>query len=123
MYSAGGAFIVEGKLLSHKEAAEIIKTHEPDEVVVFQELMQGMNFYLERRTITADIVDELEFGASQADDADKYFITENEAKNLWTGNKRIVITTRSKYLDHIHEIFINPVQEYITSSDIVIMNF
>ena len=123
MYSASGAFIVEGKLLSHKEAAAIIKTYEPDEVVVFQNLMQGMNFYLERRTITADTIDELEFGASQIDDADKYFITENEAKNLWTGNKRIVITARSKNADYVRKTFINPIHEYITSADIVMMNF
>ena len=123
MYSASGAFIVEGKLLSHKEAAAIIKTYEPDEVVVFQNLMQGMNFYLERRTITADTIDELEFGASQIDDADKYFITENEAINLWTGNKRIAITARSKNADYVRRTFINPIHEYITSADIVMMNF
>jgi len=123
MYSAGGAFIVEGKLLSHKEAAAIIKTHEPDEVVVFQKLMQGMNFYLERRTITSDIIDELEFGASQIDDADKYFITKDEAQNLWISNKRIAIAARSKHADYVRKTFINPVHEYITSSDIVMMNF
>lgn len=82
-----------------------------------------MNFYLERRTITADTIDELEFGASQIDDADKYFITENEAKNLWTGNKRIVITARSKNADYVRKTFINPIHEYITSADIVMMNF
>ena len=123
MYSASGAFIVEGKLLSHKEAAGIIKANNPDEVIVFQKLMQGMNYYLERRTITADVIDELEFGASQIEDADKYFITENEAKSLWSGNKRIVITSRNKNSDYMHEIFINPVHEYITSADIVLMNF
>ena len=123
MYSAAGAFIVEGKLLSHKEMAAIIKTYEPDEVIVFKKLMQGMNFYLERRTITADTIDELEFGALQANDADKYFITENEAKNLWASNKRIAITTRSKYANDMHKIFINPIHKYITSADIVMMNF
>ncbi len=123
MYSASEAFIVEGKLLSHKEAAAIIKTHEPDDVIVFHHLMQGMNFYLERRTITAGTIDELEFGASQADDADKYFITEDEAKKLWTSNKRIAITTRSKNADYMHGTFINPVHEYFTSADIVMMNF
>ena len=123
MYSASGAFIVEGKLLSHKEAAAIIKTYEPDEVIVFQKLMQGMNFYLERRTITADTIDELEFGASQDEEREKYFISENEAKNLWSGSKRIAVTTRSKYSDYMHKTFANPVNEIMTSADIVFMNF
>lgn len=123
MYSASGAFIVEGKLLSHKEAAAIIKTYEPDEVIVFQKLMQGMNFYLERRTITSDTIDELEFGASQDKEREKYFISEDEAKSLWAGNKRIAITTRSKYADYMHRTFIKPVHEEMTSADIVLMNF
>ena len=123
MYSASGAFIVEGKLLSHKEAAGIIKSYNPEEVIVFQKLMQGMNFYLERRTITADVIDELEFGASQDKEREKYFISEDEAKSLWSGNKRIAITTRSKYADYMHKTFINPVHESMTSADIVLMNF
>ncbi len=123
IYSASGAFIVEGKLLSHKETAAIIKTYNPDEVVVCQSLMQGMNFYLGRRTITADTIDELEFGAAQDNDADKYFLTEEQAKNLWAGNKRIAIAMRSKYADYMRKTFNNPVHEHITSADIVMMNF
>lgn len=125
MYSASGAFIVEGKLLSHKEAAAVIKTYEPDEVIVFQKLMQGMNYYLERRTITSDTIDELEFGASQINEAERtrYFINEDGAKSLWSGSKRIAITTRSKYADYMRKTFTNPVHEIMTSADIVLMNF
>lgn len=127
MYSASGAFIVEGKLLSHKEAAEIIRENvnmkDVDDVVVFQKLMQGMNYYLERRTVTADTIDELEFGAAQDKEREKWFITYDEAKSLWSSNKHIIITSRSKYSHHVRDTFINPVREWITSADIVLANF
>lgn len=125
MFSASGAFIVEGKLLSHKEAASLILENADGDydVIVFQKLMQGMNYYLQRRTITADTIDELEFGAEQDNQRDKYFINEDEAKSLWSGNHRIIITTRSKYAAYMHETFINPVREWMTSADIIMSNF
>ena len=125
MYSASGAFIVEGRLLSHKEGAEIISRNIKGEydVIVFQKLMQGMNYYLERRTITSDTIDELEFGAEQDNERDKYFITKERAAELWNSDKRIVITSRNRNLDYIHDIFPNPVHEWITSADIVLVNF
>lgn len=125
MYSASGAFIVEGKLLSHKEAAELIRENIDGEydVIVFQKLMQGMNYYLERRTITSDNLDELEFGADQDNEREKYFITRERAIELWNSDNHIVITSRGRNSDYMHGIFLNPVREWLTSADIVLMNF
>ena len=125
MYAASSAFIVEGKLLSHKEAAEIIRDNvkDADDIVVFQKLMQGMNYYLERRTVTSDILDELEFGAEQDGEREKYFISRDEAKALWNSDRHVVITSRSKNSQYMHEMFVNPVREWVTSADIVLVNF
>lgn len=125
MYSASGAFIVEGRLLSHKEAAEIIQENVKGEydVIVFQKLMQGMNYYLKRRTITSDNLDELEFGSEQDNQRDKYFITKERAIELWNSDNRIVITSRSKNSDEMHEFFPEAKREWLTSADIVLVNF
>ncbi len=123
MYSASGAFIVEGKLLSHKEAAEIIRNESPEDVIVFQKLMQGMNYYLERRTITADIIDELEFGAEQDNERDKWFIDTKRAQELWNSERHIILTSRNKNSDYVHSCFPGAKREWQTSSDIVIANY
>ena len=125
MYSASGAFIVEGRLLSHKEAAELIQENVDGEydVIVFQKLMQGMNYYLKRRTITSDNLDELEFGSEQDAEREKYFITKERAIELWNSGSHIVITSRSKNSDEMHKCFPEAKREWLTSADIVLVNF
>ncbi len=123
MYSASGAFKVEADLLSHKDTAEIIKTIDGiDDVVVYQKLMQGMNYYLSRRTVTADIIDELEFGAAQETDP-KWFISREGLQTLWKSPKHIAAVTRSKYMDSLRETLGEPVRQWVTSADVVFTNF
>ena len=123
MYSASPAFIVEGDLLSHKDTAEIVKTIDGiDDVVVFQKLMQGMNYYLERRTVTADIVDELEFGAAQEENP-KWFISKEELVELWKSPAHIAAIARSKHIDSLRDTLGEPVRQWINSADVVFTNF
>ena len=123
MYMASPAFKIEGELLSHKDTAEIIKTIDGvDDVVVFQKLMQGMNYYLERRTVTADIVDELEFGAAQ-EESPKWFISREELAELWKSPKHIITIARRKNIDSLRETLGEPVRQWVNSADVVFTNF
>ena len=123
MYMASPAFKIEGALLSHKDTAEIIKTIDGvDDVVVFQKLMQGMNYYLERRTVTADIVDELEFGAAQ-EESPKWFISREELAELWKSPKHIITIARRKNIDSLMETLGEPVRQWVNSADVVFTNF
>ncbi len=123
MYSASGAYMIESELLSHKDTAEIIKTIDGiDDVVVFQKLMQGMNYYLERRTVTADIVDELEFGAAQ-EKSPKWFISKEELIAQWKTPKHIAAIARRKHVDSLREAVGEPVRQWVNSSDVVFTNF
>ncbi len=123
MYSASGAFMIEGELLSHKDTAEIIKTLDGlDDVVVYQKLMQGMNYYLERRTVTADILDELEFGAAQ-EESPKWFIGREELAALWKSPKHIAVVVRRKHVDSLREALGEPVRQWMNSADVVFANF
>ena len=123
MYSASPAFKIDAELLSHKDTAEIIKTIDGiDDVVVFQKLMQGMNYYLERRTVTADIVDELEFGAAQ-EESPKWFISREELRELWKSPKHIAAVARRKHIDSLRETLGEPVRQWVNSADVVFTNF
>ena len=123
MYSASGAFMIEGKLLSHRDTAKIIKTIDGiDDVVVYQKLMQGMNYYLERRTVTAEIIDELEFGAAQ-EESPKWFIGSEELVDLWKSPKHIVTIARRKNIDSLRETLGEPVRQWVNSADVVFTNF
>ena len=123
MYSASPAFKIDAELLSHKNTAEIIKTIDGiDDVVVFQKLMQGMNYYLERRTVTADIVDELEFGAAQ-EESPKWFISREELRELWKSPKHIAAVARRKHIDSLRETLDEPVRQWVNSADVVFTNF
>ena len=123
MYAASPAFMVEDALLSHKDTAKIIKELDGvDDVVVFQKLMQGMNFYLERRTVTADILDELEFGAAQETNP-KWFIDIEGLRALWKSPKRIAAVARRKNLEGITRTLGEPVRQWVNSADVVFTNF
>ena len=123
MYAASPAFMVEDALLSHKDTAKIIKELDGvDDVVVFQKLMQGMNFYLERRTVTADILDELEFGAAQETNP-KWFIDIEGLRALWKSPKRIAAVARRKNLEGFTRTLGEPVRQWVNSADVVFTNF
>ena len=124
MYFASPAFMIEGKLLSHKETAQTVKTIGGiDDVVVFQKLMQGMNYYLERRTVTADILDELEFGAAQDEEFAKWFISREELIKQWQSPKHIAAIARRKHVDSLREALGEPVRQWVNSADVVFTNF
>ena len=123
LQAASGAFKVEGDHLSSKSAAEIIKTLNAEDVVVYQNLMQGMGFYLEQRTITADILNELEFGAMQEKDP-RWFINNSKLAELWKSPRRVVIVMRERHLQFLTELFgAAPVRQWTANSNIIISNF
>ena len=124
MYSASPAFKIEGELLSHKDTAEIVKNIDGvEDVVVFQKLMQGINYYLERRTVTADILDELEFGAAQDKEFPKWFISREELIEQWKSPKHVTVVVRRKHVDSLRETVGEPVRQWVNSADVVFTNF
>jgi len=121
MFAASGAFNVEGKLLSHKDSASLVP-NDVDDVVVYGNLMQGMNFYTKRRTITAEDLNELEFGAEHDSNHSQWFIDNDALRELWRSGRKVVVISRRKD-DGMKEILASPVREWSTSSDIVFANF
>ena len=121
MFAASGAFNIEGKLLSHRDSAMMIP-NDADYVVVYGNLMQGMNFYTKRRTITAEDLNELEFGAEHDSNRSQWFIDNEKLRGLWRSGKKVVAISRHKE-NGMREILESPVREWSTSADIVMANF
>ena len=123
LLAASGAFKIEGDHLSTKAAAEIIEELDAEDVVVYQNLMQSMSFYLNRRTVTADILNELEFGAAQEKDP-RWFISNEQLKNLWTSGRRVAITLRKKNSQALIETLGNPPARKIQANEnLILVNF
>lgn len=123
MLGASGAFDVEAKLLSHRKSALMIP-READDVVVYQNLMQGVGFYTKRRTVTADCLNELEFGAEHDSERGKWFISQDDLRELWhSGRKVAVLSRRKDNAVELREILGSPVREWSTSADVVYINF
>ncbi len=120
MFAASGAFEVEGKLLSHKESTSLIPS-EADDVVVYGNLMQGVGWYLKRRTIDADVLNELEFGAGHETEPG-WFISNEGLRELWRSGRKVVVFSRRKD-DGLDDVLNSPVRKWSTSSDIVMTNF
>ena len=121
MWAASGAFQVEGKLLSRKDSAMMIPA-EADSVVVYGNLMQGMSFYTGRRTVTAEAVNELEFGMEHDPERGRWFIGNDGLRDLWHSGKKVAVISRRKD-SGMREILDSPVREWTTSADIVMLNF
>ena len=122
MLAASGAFHVEGKLLSHKESTSIVPNN-ADDVVVFQNLMQGVGWYMKRRTVCADVLNELAFGAEHENEAG-WFISQEDLKNLWHSARKVIIFSRRKDREvELREVLGTPVREWSTSADVVFANW
>ncbi len=122
LQAASGAFKVEADNLSTKSAAEIIKTLDAEDVVVYQNLMQSMGFYLERRTITADTLNELEFGAMQEKDP-RWFIDNSRLAELWKSPRRVVIVMEGNSQSLTELLKAAPVRQWTANSNTIISNF
>ena len=120
MFAASGAFEVEGKLLSHKESTSLIPS-DAEDVVVYGNLMQGVGWYLKRRTIDADVLNELEFGAGYETEPG-WFISSEELRDLWRSKRKVIVFSRQKD-EGLNEILSDSVRQWSTSADIVIANF
>ena len=122
MLAASGAFVVEGKLLSHKESCSLVP-NDADDVVVYQNLMQGVGWYMKRRTITADVLNELEFGAEHESEAG-WFISREDLRTLWQSGRKVIVFSRRKDREaSLRELLGSPVREWSTSADIVVANW
>ena len=121
MFAASGAFDVEGKLLSRKDSTSIIP-NDADDVVVYGSLMQGVSFYTRRRTVTADVLNELAFGAEHEPERGRWFISAEGLRDLWNSGRKVAVISRRKDSGTLETLGI-PVREISTSADIVMMNF
>ena len=123
MFAASGAFMVEAKLLSRKDIAALIP-NDAENIAVFHNLMQGMSFYTKRRVITADTLNELEFGATH-ETSPGWFISGSELRELWHSGRKVVAVSRRKDMgEGLRGVLETPpVREWMTSADIMFANF
>lgn len=123
LQAASGAFKVEADHISSKDSAEIINTLNAEDVVVYQNLMQGMGFYLKQRTITAETLNELEFGAMQEKDS-RWFINNSKLAELWKSPRRVVVFMRKGHLQSLTELLgVAPVRQWTVNFNTIISNF
>ncbi len=123
MFSASGAFEVEGRLLSRKDSTALLPD-DVDDVVVYENLMQGVSWYTKRRTISANVLNELEFGAKHETEPG-WFISSADLRVLWNSGRKVAVFIRDKDDDlGVREaVGTAPVREWSTSADIVMLNF
>ena len=122
MFAAAGAFEVEGKLLSHKESCSFAPK-DADDVVVYQNLMQGVGWYMKRRTVDADVLNELAFGAEHETQSG-WFISQEDLRDLWHSGRKVIVFSRRKDREaSLRELLGVPVREWTTSADVVFANW
>ena len=122
LLAASPAFKIEADRLSRHDIAACVPDG-ADDVVVYQSLMQGMPFYLGRRVVTADILNELEFGAAQESDP-RWFIGNEQLRRLWEGSRRVLVTTRKDDRDTLlRTLGKEPARSWESREDILFSNF
>ena len=122
LFAVSPAFKVEADRLSRRDIAACVPDG-ADDVVVYQNLMQGMPFYLGRRVVTADILNELEFGAAQENDP-RWFISNEQLRLLWEGPGRVLVATQKGDRDTLlRTLGKEPARTWESRGDILFSNF
>ena len=98
--------------------------HDDDAVVVaYRDIMQGLSFYLGRRIVIAEDLNELEFGA-QAEDTSGWFVDAEGLKELCRSDKHVYIVTRNKHKNDLVDELSGDVRFVLgAGSDSLFVNF
>ena len=108
--------------VSH-ELNQILVNDEDSIVAAYRDLMQGLSFYLKRRIVIVDDLNELEFGA-KAENNSGWFIDSQELKKLCRSNKHVYIVTRKKYIyDLMNDLSDDIKLLHTTGNDYLYVNF
>ena len=95
-------FEAKARLNSHREVAELIRERAvgTERVVAYRSLMQGLSFYLGRRIVVAEDLNELEFGAAQEEDP-QWFLDAGRLRRLWNGPDRVFLVAERKHEERL----------------------
>ncbi|MBQ9527417.1 MAG: glycosyltransferase family 39 protein [Fretibacterium sp.] len=122
LFAVSPAFRIEANMLSRRDIAACVPEGAED-VVVYQSLMQGMPFYLGRRVVTADILNELSFGAEQESDP-RWFISKEQLHRLWASPRRVLVVVEDEDRDSLEQTLgKKPVRTWKAAGDVLFANF
>ncbi len=95
-------FEAKARLNSPREVARLIRERAvgTDRVVAYRSLMQGLSFYLGRRIVVAEDLNELEFGAAQEEDP-QWFLDAGGLRRLWNGPDRVFLVADRKHEERL----------------------
>ena len=95
-------FEAKARLDSPREVAELIRERAvgTERVVAYRSLMQGLSFYLGRRIVVAEDLNELEFGAAQEEDP-QWFLDAGRLRRLWNGPDRVFLVAERKHEERL----------------------
>lgn len=90
-------FEAKARQSSPAEVAALIRERAggEDRIVAYRSLMQGLSFYLKRRVVVAEELNELEFGAAQEGDP-RWFLGAEALRKLWNGPDRVLLVSKPK---------------------------
>ena len=105
--------------------SERIQQDNGAKVVAYRSLMQGLSFYLQRRTIIAQDLNELEFGAQSAgEEASKWFINREGLQELCRSDEHVYIFSRGKNISGLLRDLSGDIKLFDTNGhDYVYVNF
>lgn len=125
MFSFKRVFLLYDSLLSARELASAIgEFRTPGDVIAqYGNYDQGLPFYLKQRLVLVNYLGELEFGAKQEKDP-SWFIGDAQLKELWNGDKRVILVINADRLENVTEFLDPPLSSIVAKTDkrIVLVN-
>jgi hypothetical protein len=125
MFSFKRVFLLYDSLLSARELASAIGEFRiPGDVIAqYGNYDQGLPFYLKQRLVLVNYLGELEFGAKQEKDP-SWFIGDAQLKELWNGDKRVILVINADRLENVTEFLDPPLSSIVAKTDkrIVLVN-
>lgn len=118
-------FEAKARLDSPRDVAALVRERgrEGDRIVAYRSLMQGLSFYLKRRIVIAEDLNELEFGAAQEGDP-RWFLGAEELRELWNGPDRVLLVSEPKNEDRLKvDLGREPVRLGETPGGVLFANF
>lgn len=118
-------FEAKARLDSPREVAELIRERAvgTERVVAYRSLMQGLSFYLGRRIIVAEDLNELEFGAAQEEDP-QWFLDAGRLRRLWNGPDRVFLVAERRHEERLtSDLGREPVRLGETPGNILFSNY
>ena len=118
-------FEAKARLDSPREVAELIRERAvgTERVVAYRSLMQGLSFYLGRRIVVAEDLNELEFGAAQEEDP-QWFLDAGRLRRLWNGPDRVFLVAERRHEERLtSDLGREPVRLGETPGSILFSNY